>query len=69
MIEHISVFSHPYCGIFLFNVSVSRRPYSFSARTTVYGLTQVASLASRHEQITVRAAFFLPDQADSQPDL
>jgi hypothetical protein len=39
---------------------VSFRPKKFSARTRNLGLTQVASLASRHEQITVCAAFFCP---------
>jgi hypothetical protein len=58
MIEHIFIFSHPHCGIFLFNGSVSRRPYKFFSLHRLTGLTQVASLASRHEQITVRAAFF-----------
>jgi hypothetical protein len=35
-----------------------------SASSFRIGLIQVASLASRHEQITVRAAFFLPVTAE-----
>ena len=45
----------------LFNVSVTLRPWSFSASTS-NRLIQVASLASRHKQITVCAAFFCPNQ-------
>jgi hypothetical protein len=41
-----------------FNGSVSCRPYKFFSRKRLIWLKQVASLASRHEQITVRAAFF-----------
>jgi hypothetical protein len=60
MIGHILLFSDTHCGIFISTASVSNRPYRFSARTIDSRLTQVASLASRHGQIIVHAAFFLP---------
>jgi hypothetical protein len=60
MVEHIFHFADTHCGIFNSSASVSNRPRRFSARTRQHRLTQVASLASRHEQSTVHAAFFLP---------
>jgi hypothetical protein len=55
MIEHISLSFPPYCGIFN---STQREPSARETFQPAAWLTQVASLASRHEQNTVRAAFF-----------
>jgi hypothetical protein len=55
MIEHISLSFPPYCGIFN---STKREPAAREIFQPAAWLTQVASLASRHDQNTVRAAFF-----------
>jgi hypothetical protein len=60
MIEHILLFWDTHCGIFNSTVSVSIPPVKFFSLRMDERLTQVASLASRHEQSTVRAAFFCP---------
>jgi hypothetical protein len=67
MFEHIFHFADTHCGIFNSSASVSNRPRRFSARTKQHRLTQVASLASRHELSTVHAAFFLPFTPHSSP--
>jgi hypothetical protein len=55
MIEHISLSFPPYCGIFN---STKRERSAREIFQPAPWLTQVASLASRHDQNTVRAAFF-----------
>jgi hypothetical protein len=60
MTEHIFGFCEYTLWYIHFNGKREFPPVQFLSQHLNHRLTQVASLASRHEQITVHAAFFLP---------